>query len=100
MSHLEAAVGSMDPRDTNQHQALTWSHLNFIGGSKVPPSQNGAASVVVKGPLYMFGGYSGKTGRLDDFDSFFVQYLLLGGGACPVQGEFEMPQNNGVVIEA
>ena len=76
MSHLEAAVGSMDPRDTNQHQALTWSHLNFIGGSKVPPPQNSATTVVVKGQLYIFGKYGDGTGRLDDFCSFLFDTYI------------------------
>lgn len=91
-------VGNMNSRDINQHQALTWSRVNSIGGSKVPPPRSGAASVVVKGRLYMFGGYGGGTGRLDDFYSFSfdtctweeVQVLSKEKPGCR--------ENNGVVI--
>jgi N-acetylneuraminic acid mutarotase len=36
----------------------------------VPPPRSGAASVVVNGKLYVFGGFGGGTGRLDDFYVF------------------------------
>lgn len=39
--------------DDKQH--LTWSRVAFPRGGVVPPRRSGAASVVVKGKLYMFG---------------------------------------------
>lgn len=39
--------------DDKQH--LTWSRVALPPGSVVPPRRSGAASVVVKGKLYMFG---------------------------------------------
>jgi hypothetical protein len=36
----------------------------------IPPPRSGAASVVVGSKLYVFGGYGGGTGRMDDFYSF------------------------------
>lgn len=64
----------------------------------VPPPRSGAASVVVRGKLYVFGGYGGGTGRLDDFYSFDfetssweeVRVLSAEKPGCR--------ENNGVVI--
>ena len=39
----------------NDKQHLTWSRVALPPGSVVPPRRSGAASVVVKGKLYMFG---------------------------------------------
>ena len=50
------------------HTSLTWSLLQPAG--EIPPARSGAASVIVDGKLYIFGGYGGGTGRLDDFYSF------------------------------
>lgn len=36
-------------------QSLTWSRVSLSASSAVPPPRSGAASVVVKGRLYMFG---------------------------------------------
>jgi hypothetical protein len=36
-------------------QYLTWNRINLPTGSIIPPRRSGAASVVVKGKLYMFG---------------------------------------------
>lgn len=36
-------------------QALTWQRVALTASSAVPPPRSGAASVVVKGHLYMFG---------------------------------------------
>lgn len=36
-------------------QYLTWNRINLPPGSIIPPRRSGAASVVVKGKLYMFG---------------------------------------------
>merc|ERR1719183_1130483 len=67
-------------------------------GGSLPPPRSGAASVVVKGKLYMFGGYGGGTGRLDDFYSYRfdtdeweeVEVLSSEKPGCR--------ENNGVVI--
>jgi len=65
---------------------------------EIPPARSGAASVIVKGRLYMFGGYGGGTGRLDDFYSFSFssntwEAVEVLGDARP-----ECRENNGVVI--
>ncbi|KAL7430500.1 hypothetical protein ACHAXM_002249 [Skeletonema potamos] len=54
--------------NTNHH--LIWSRMSLSPHSSIPPPRSGAASVVVQGRLYMFGGYGGGTGRLDDFYQF------------------------------
>ena len=48
------ASPKIDPR---VQQALTWTRM--APGGVLPPPRSGAASVVVKGGLYMFGGYGG-----------------------------------------
>jgi len=63
---LGSGVKGKNPDD---RQSLTWSRI-VVSSDSVPPPRSGAASVVVKGVLYMFGGYGGGTGRLDDFYSF------------------------------
>jgi N-acetylneuraminic acid mutarotase len=50
------------------HNALTWQEVITAGES--PPARSGAASVIIDGKLYIFGGYGGGTGRLDDFYAF------------------------------
>jgi len=45
-----AAAGPPTVRD---RQALTWARMS--AGGSLPPPRSGAASVVVKGKLYMFG---------------------------------------------
>uniref|UniRef100_A0A6V2E5J1 Uncharacterized protein n=1 Tax=Ditylum brightwellii TaxID=49249 RepID=A0A6V2E5J1_9STRA len=85
-------------RFQQDRQALTWSRVTPAAGSALPPPRSGAASVVVKGRLYMFGGYGGGTGRLDDFYSFSfdtctweeVNVLSAEKPGCR--------ENNGVVI--
>jgi hypothetical protein len=57
------------PRAAPWHrQCLRWSRI--LDKGPVPPPRSGAASVVVQGRLYLFGGYGGGTGRLDDFWAF------------------------------
>jgi len=82
----------------DNRQSLTWSRVVLSSDSSIPPPRSGAASVVVKGRLYMFGGYGGGTGRLDDFYSFNfatntweeVKVLSIVKPGCR--------ENNGVVI--
>ena len=38
--------------------------------NKKPPCRSGAASVICGDNLYLFGGYGGEEGRLDDFWEF------------------------------
>lgn len=91
------APRAMIPRAHAQRQCLTWSRVP-VYGSLVPPPRSGAASVVVNGRLYCFGGYGGGTGRLDDFYSFcFATHTWE---QVPVRSQ-EKPgcrENNGVVI--
>jgi hypothetical protein len=100
-------------------QALTWSRVIPSPKSKLPPPRSGAASVVVGHKLYMFGGYGGGTGRLDDFYSFDFrdggdghqhgEGTVLNSAGSPCHGTWqevevlsqERPgcrENNGVVI--
>jgi hypothetical protein len=92
-------IGPAIPRISSQpsRQCLTWSRLPVVTKG-LPPPRSGAASVVVKGKLYVFGGYGGGTGRLDDFYSYDfeagqweeVQVLSREKPGCR--------ENNGVVI--
>ncbi|KAL3760521.1 hypothetical protein ACHAWU_001856 [Discostella pseudostelligera] len=76
--HAPSDVDGISPAETlsqlslltEDKQHLMWSRVQLPPGSVIPPRRSGAASVVVKGKLYMFGGYGGGTGRLDDFYSF------------------------------
>ena len=49
------AAGGSNPINSNvrDRQALTWTRMSASGS--LPPPRSGAASVVVKGRLYMFG---------------------------------------------
>jgi Kelch motif len=92
---------------SSELQCFTWSrvhpHITTTPSTKpnsllIPPPRSGAASVVVQGRLYVFGGYGGGTGRLDDFYSF--DFLTGTWSLVPVQST-ERPccrENNGVVI--
>ena len=64
-------IGPAMPRISSQpsRECLTWSRVTNSHGN-IPPPRSGAASVVVKGKLWVFGGYGGGTGRLDDFYSY------------------------------
>jgi len=81
-----------------RRQCLTWTRMVTASGVPLPPPRSGAASVVVKGKLYVFGGYGGGTGRLDDFWSFDFERNVW--EEVPVLSN-EKPgcrENNGVVI--
>lgn len=78
-------------------QCLTWNRVP-MANQLMPPPRSGAASVVVKGKLYVFGGYGGGTGRLDDFYSYCFETGQW--EEVPVESR-EKPgcrENNGVVI--
>lgn len=68
-----ASHASYIPRSPSDRQCFTWRRISPPG--LVPPPRSGAASVVVKGRLYIFGGYGGGTGRLDDFFSINLANL-------------------------
>lgn len=81
----------------SDRQCLSWSRVSPTT-STVPPARSGAASVVVKGRLYVFGGYGGATHRLDDFYQF--SFDTGAWEEVKVLSE-ERPgrrENNGVVI--
>ena len=63
-------IGPIPPQISPQpsRQCLTWNRIEQP--VSIPPPRSGAASIVVKGKLYVFGGYGGGTGRLDDFYSY------------------------------
>ena len=89
-------TGASLVRSNNQH--LTWSRVNLPPNTPLPPPRSGAASVIVKSRLYMFGGYGGGTGRLDDFYSF--NFATASWEEVEVLSD-DRPgcrENNGVVI--
>ncbi|GAX10239.1 hypothetical protein FisN_3Lh436 [Fistulifera solaris] len=90
-------VGPIPPQISPQpsRQCLTW---NRVESSGVPPPRSGAASIVVKGKLYVFGGYGGGTGRLDDFYSY--DFESNEWQEVHVLSEYRpgCRENNGVVI--
>ena len=89
--------GNASPRSAAR-QCLTWSRMVTTAGLPLPPPRSGAASVVVKGKLYVFGGYGGGTGRLDDFWSFDFDRNVW--EEVPVRSDTKpgCRENNGVVI--
>ena len=50
-----SSPAALTQRTIQDTQSLTWSRVTLPPGSAVPPRRSGAASVVVKGQLYMFG---------------------------------------------
>jgi hypothetical protein len=50
-----APLMASNSHDVRDKQSLTWSRVSLSPTSCVPPPRSGAASVVVKGRLYMFG---------------------------------------------
>ena len=67
-------------------------------GLNVPPPRSGAASVVVKGRLYIFGGYGGGTGRLSDFYSYNFETNTWEEVQVLSREKPGYRENNGVVI--
>lgn len=50
------------------HRFFTWKQIRGVSSQHARPMpRSGAASVVVRGKLYVFGGYGGGSGRLSDF---------------------------------
>lgn len=86
------------PRASPQGQSLTWSRVVSSQEAILPPPRSGAASVVVKGKLYVFGGYGGGTGRLDDFWSYSYDTGLWEEVQVLSQTKPGCRENNGVVI--
>lgn len=81
--------------DSNRH-SLTWSRVKTEAFT--PPARSGAASVVVQKKLYMFGGYGGGTGRLDDFYSFSFETNTWEEVEVLSEAKPGCRENNGVVI--
>ena len=97
------AVAAQNSSSSSHHplvarQCLTWSRMVVAGNAPSPPPRSGAASVVVKGKLFIFGGYGGGTGRLDDFWSFDFETNVW--EEVPVWSNVKpgSRENNGVVI--
>mmetsp|Transcript_33785 Transcript_33785/g.62533 ORF Transcript_33785/g.62533 Transcript_33785/m.62533 type:complete len:627 (-) Transcript_33785:73-1953(-) len=84
------------PVAARERQCLSWTRVNPSGC--LPPPRSGAASVVVKGRLYMFGGYGGGTGRLDDFYSFSFDTCTWEEVKVLSSEKPGCRENNGVVI--
>jgi leucine-zipper-like transcriptional regulator 1 len=76
---------------------LRWSRITSSNGI-VPPPRSGAASVVACGKLFVFGGYGGGTGRLDDFWSFCFETLVWERVHVKSKQRPGCRENNGVVI--
>jgi Kelch motif len=91
--------GSLIPRAPPLgQQCLTWSRVVTPSDAILPPPRSGAASVVVKGKLYVFGGYGGGTGRLDDFWSYHFESGVWEEVQVLSQEKPGCRENNGVVI--
>ena len=64
------------PAMHRDQECFRWAQIpyefknNDEGKLYLPPPRSGAASVVLQDKLYVFGGFGGGTGRLDDFYSF------------------------------
>jgi len=93
-SHPSSRRNLIDNKDHN----LTWSRMALSPHSSIPPPRSGAASVVVKGRLYMFGGYGGGTGRLDDFYQFSFDSNTWSEVEVLSDVKPGCRENNGVVI--
>jgi Kelch motif len=93
-----AASSSLSTANVDSSNSAGGSSTAGFNGISLPPPRSGAASVVVKGKLYIFGGYGGGTGRLDDFWSY--DYATQRWEEVTVLS-VEKPgcrENNGVVI--
>ena len=64
----------------------------------LPPPRSGAASVVLQDKLYVFGGFGGGTGRLDDFYSFDFETSTWEEVKPAGDRKPGCRENNGVVI--
>lgn len=100
-SHLPRSL--LSRKAAEFHRSWTWSKVKTVGrqgnGEPInPPPRSGAASVVVSGKLYVFGGYGGGTGRLDDFWSFDFASGLWEEVAVESDIKPGCRENNGVVI--
>ncbi|KAL7477390.1 hypothetical protein ACHAW6_003198 [Cyclotella cf. meneghiniana] len=97
-SNLPPPTAAQPPRIRSNKQHLTWSRVTLPPNTPLPPPRSGAASVIVKSRLYMFGGYGGGTGRLDDFYSF--NFATSSWEEVEVLSESRpgCRENNGVVI--
>ena len=92
-----ADAAAVQQPNNSSRQCLTWSKVNTTTGN-LPPPRSGAASVVVNGCLYVFGGYGGGTGRQNDLWQYTfasmewekVQVLSTEQPGCR--------ENNGAVI--
>ena len=93
-------IGPIPPQISPQpsRQCLTWNRIVEPPPANLPPPRSGAASIVVKGKLYVFGGYGGGTGRLDDFYSY--DFETHEWQEVQVLSEYKpgCRENNGVVI--
>lgn len=93
-SSLIRSNNLLDNKDHN----LTWTRMSLCPNSAIPPPRSGAASVVVKDRLYMFGGYGGGTGRLDDFYQFSFDTNTWSPVEVLSNCKPGCRENNGVVI--
>eukprot|EP00547_Thalassionema_nitzschioides_P000425 CAMPEP_0194203698 /NCGR_PEP_ID=MMETSP0156-20130528/3401_1 /TAXON_ID=33649 /ORGANISM="Thalassionema nitzschioides, Strain L26-B" /LENGTH=561 /DNA_ID=CAMNT_0038929497 /DNA_START=35 /DNA_END=1717 /DNA_ORIENTATION=+ len=102
MTDIDDAAAGGKPIGTNRitddQQSLTWSRVTLSLTSCLPPPRSGAASVVVRGKLFMFGGYGGGTGRLDDFYSFSFDSRTWEEVKVLSNERPGCRENNGVVI--
>lgn len=58
----------MQRRRNQFHRTFRWQAIR--NARRGPSARSGAASVVVGDKLFVFGGFGGGTGRLDDFWSY------------------------------
>jgi len=91
-------ASTTDPRMKKDKHKFLWSRVHLSHDSIIPPPRSGAASVVVQGKLYVFGGYGGGTGRLNDFYAY--DFRKNSWEEVKVVGDTKpgCRENNGVVI--
>jgi N-acetylneuraminic acid mutarotase len=80
------------------NESLVWQRMAVAADAPVPPPRSGAASVVVKGKLYIYGGYGGGTGRLDDFWSWDFERNIWEEVTTISHEKPGCRENNGVVL--
>lgn len=95
---------AMQRRRNQFHRTFRWQAIRSHsrnGGHRAaigPVARSGAASVVVGDKLFIFGGFGGGTGRLDDFWSY--DFATSTWSEVPVLSRIKpgCRENNGVVI--
>ncbi len=95
---------ALRPANHRDQECFRWSKIPYAfrdtneGRKCIPPPRSGAASAVLKDKLYIFGGFGGGTGRLDDFYSFDLTTSIWEEVKAVGDKKPCCRENNGVVI--